>query len=85
MTKQETPASRQGSVKVSLPDELLAEARQAVRAGIATSVSAYVADAVRARMTRERALATLDTLFGGPPPQHAIDWARGHSRHAQAS
>ncbi|HEY9474093.1 MAG TPA: hypothetical protein VIS06_09610 [Mycobacteriales bacterium] len=70
---------------MSLPDELLAEARRAVTAGTAASVSAYVADAVRARMKRERALAKLETLFGGPPPQHAIDWARGDSRHAQAS
>lgn len=70
---------------MSLPDELLAEARRAVAAGDAASVSAYVADAVRARMERERALARLETLFGGPPPQHAIDWARSGNRHAQAS
>lgn len=70
---------------MSLPDELLAEARRAVAAGDATSVSAYVADAVRARMERERALTRLETLFGGPPPQHAIDWARSGNRHAQAS
>ena len=84
MVKQETPTSGQGSVTVNLPDEPPTEAGQAVRAGTAKSVSAFVADAEGARMKRERALETLETLFGGPPPQHAIDWACGHSRHAQA-
>jgi Arc/MetJ-type ribon-helix-helix transcriptional regulator len=40
-------------ITVSLPDELVIQARQAVKDGHAESVSAYVADAIR-RMPQER-------------------------------
>lgn len=55
-------------VTVSLPAEVLAEAKQAVRAGTAASVSAYVAEAVQARLRRDRALTALSDLYGGAPP-----------------
>ncbi|MGH3823615.1 MAG: hypothetical protein ACRDRA_12425 [Pseudonocardiaceae bacterium] len=66
-------------VTVSLPAELVAEARQAVKTGAATSVSSYIADAVSAKAARERA-----RVFGGPPPAEALDWARNALRAQSA-
>lgn len=63
-------------VTVSLPIELVDEARDAVRRGSAPSVSAYIAEAVAARQLRERSLATLADLYGGPPPPDELDAAR---------
>ena len=63
-------------VTVSLSADVAAAARQAVEAGNAPSVSAYVAGAVRARLDRERALTQLSTLFGGPPPVDALEAVR---------
>ena len=67
-------------VTVSLPAELVAEARRAVETGAATSVSSYVADAVSAKAQRERALADLERVFGGPLPAEALAWARSALR-----
>ena len=67
---------RRVRVTVSLPHELAAEARAAVRRGEASSVSAYVAEAVAARQRREGSLATLADLYGGPPPADQLDAAR---------
>lgn len=63
-------------VTVSLPTEVAAATRHAVEAGSATSVSAYVAGAVQARLARERGLAELATVFGGPPPDETLDAVR---------
>jgi antitoxin ParD1/3/4 len=63
-------------VTVSLPAELMAEARNAVRRGAARSISAYIADAVSARQHRERSLAALANLYGGPPPADELALAR---------
>jgi len=63
-------------VTVSLPSELLAEARDAVQRGAAASISAYVAEAVSARQLRDRSLAALASLYGGPPPPDELDEAR---------
>ena len=63
-------------VTVSLPAELIAEARNAVRRGAARSISAYIADAVSARQLRERSLAALADLYGGPPPADELALAR---------
>jgi antitoxin ParD1/3/4 len=63
-------------VTVSLPRELLVEARRAVETGAAASVSSYIADAVRAKAARQRALAELEQVFGGPPPAEALAAAR---------
>jgi Arc/MetJ-type ribon-helix-helix transcriptional regulator len=65
-------------IAISLPDELVAAARQAVAAGRATSVSAFVADAIRehgryeglAELLAEMATAT------GAPTQADRAWAR---------
>ncbi|MHA6796447.1 hypothetical protein ACVGVM_23485 [Pseudonocardia bannensis] len=67
---------RSERVTVSLPAELVAEARDAVRRGSAASLSAYVAEAVSARQLRDRSLATLADLYGGPPPPDELDAAR---------
>ena len=63
-------------VTVSLPSELLQAARDAVAAGTAASVSAFVADAVRSHVARSRGLAELERVFGGPPPQDVLDVVR---------
>ena len=56
-------------IVVSLPDDLVAHARDAVRAGRATSVSAYVAAALTDRARLERLELLLDEMLdetGGP-------------------
>jgi Arc/MetJ-type ribon-helix-helix transcriptional regulator len=61
---------------VSLPAELLDEARDAVGRGSVGSVADYVADAVRLRLTKDRALARVARLFGGPPPEDVLATVR---------
>ena len=63
-------------VTVSLPVELVAEARCAVETGAAASVSSSIADAVSAKAERQRALVTLERVFGGPPPAEELAAAR---------
>jgi Arc/MetJ-type ribon-helix-helix transcriptional regulator len=63
-------------VTVSLPTELVAEARRAVETGAAASVSSYIADAVSTKAARQRALAELERVFGGPPPAEVLAVAR---------
>ena len=71
---------RSERVTVTLPAEMVAEAREAVQNGSAASLSAYVAEAVQARQARDRALATLADLYGGPPPAEYV--ALGAARQA---
>lgn len=73
---------RSERVTVSLPAEMVAQARDAVRRGSAASLSAYVAEAVAARQSRDRSLATLSDLYGGPPPADELDAARRSLRLA---
>lgn len=82
------PTSRHGSrrkydrgmtvkIAVSLPDELVAEARRAVAEGRAGSVSAYVAEAM-AEMSRRQSLAELLDAWDvelGAPSAEADAWA----------
>lgn len=63
-------------ITVSLPADLVAEARRAVHRGTAPSVSAYVTGALVAHQRRERSLAVLADLYGGPPPPDQLDRAR---------
>ncbi len=63
-------------ISVTLPPDLVADARGAVAAGAADSMSAFVADAVRSRLRRDRDLAALARVLGGPPPREAIDAVR---------
>jgi antitoxin ParD1/3/4 len=73
---------------VHLPAELLDEARDAVRRGSVGSVADYVADAVRLRLAKDRALAraAVARLFGGPPPEDVVATVRQRAglppRHA---
>lgn len=55
-------------ITVSLPPDVLAGARGAVNAGVADNLSAFVADALRDRLSRTQALAELTRVCGGPPP-----------------
>lgn len=59
-------------VTVSLPPELLGAARGAVAAGAAASLSAFVADALRAQLSRARALQELERVLGGRPPADVL-------------
>ncbi|MGH3909863.1 MAG: hypothetical protein ACRDRM_03435 [Pseudonocardiaceae bacterium] len=61
---------------VDLPAELLDEARDAVRRGVVDSVAEYVAEAVRLRLTKQRALTQVSELFGGPPPAEVLATVR---------
>ncbi|MGH3821833.1 MAG: hypothetical protein ACRDRA_03165 [Pseudonocardiaceae bacterium] len=58
-------------ITVSLPPDVLAGARGAVNAGAADNLSAFVADALRERLSRTQALAELARVLGGPPPREA--------------
>lgn len=65
-------------IAVSLPDELVAFARAAVRDGAAASVSALVADALGERMRRQRLEDMLDEMLeetGGPLTDAERAWA----------
>jgi hypothetical protein len=70
---------RKERVTVTMPADEAAAVRRVVDAGGAESVSAYVAEAVRGRLARDRALAALDELYARRgvrlgPEHHA--WAR---------
>jgi antitoxin ParD1/3/4 len=54
-------------VTVSLPADVLREAKGRVAAGEAESLSAYVAGALRTTMSRTRALAELERVGRRPP------------------
>lgn len=60
---------------ISLPDDLAVEARDAVRAGRAASVSGYIVAAIqhyRQAMTLEEWLTQADAQAGGPPSDAAF-------------
>ncbi|MEJ3654827.1 ribbon-helix-helix domain-containing protein [Pseudonocardia sp. TRM90224] len=63
-------------VTVSLPPDLLRDARSAVAGGAAESLSAFVAAALRTHLSRARALGELERVLGGRPPREAIDAVR---------
>lgn len=63
-------------VTVSLPSDLLRDVRAAVHNGAAESLSAFVADSLRTQLSRARALAELERVLGGRPPQDVIDSVR---------
>ncbi|WP_374457312.1 hypothetical protein [Nocardioides sp.] len=59
-------------IAVSLPDHLVAEARAAVAEGRATSVSAYVAEAMSEKARRRTLAEVLDEMdaeLGAPGPE----------------
>ena len=65
-------------IAVSVPEDLVVEAEQAVAAGRAPSVSAYVSDALRAKARNDRIIDVLDEMDRelGPPGKRAQAWAR---------
>ena len=65
-------------IAISLPDELVAQAREAVDRGAAASVSAYVASALREAGSRETRTDVLDAWEAelGVPSAGARGWAR---------
>lgn len=63
-------------VTVTIPAEVLEQARAAVAAGQSTSVSAYVSEAVQERASRERDVAEMHARWG-PFPADADEWATG--------
>jgi Arc/MetJ-type ribon-helix-helix transcriptional regulator len=64
-------------IAVSLPDELVLQAKAAVKAGQAESVSAYVAAAMAEKSQRTSLRAVLDALDSelGAPAAAAVAWA----------
>ncbi|MGQ0573197.1 MAG: hypothetical protein ACT4RN_03215 [Pseudonocardia sp.] len=63
-------------VTVSLPPDLLGDAQDAVAAGAADSLSAFVAAALRTQLSRAHALAELERVLGARPPQDVLDAVR---------
>jgi Arc/MetJ-type ribon-helix-helix transcriptional regulator len=65
-------------IAVSLPDDLVAEAHAAVAAGRASSVSAYVAQAMRQVSGQDSLAALLQDLIeeSGPPSEEDVAIAR---------
>jgi Arc/MetJ-type ribon-helix-helix transcriptional regulator len=65
-------------VAISLPDDLVAAARQAVADGRAASVSAFVADAIEEQGRYEQLSALLSEMTAdeGPPTDEDRLWAR---------
>lgn len=65
-------------IAISLPDDLVAQARRAVAEGRAGSVSAYVAAALAERGRRESLVAVLAGMNAelGPPADEDVAWAK---------
>ena len=65
-------------IAVSLPDELVEQARRAVADGRADSVSAYVAGALAERGQRDSLLSVLSRMSDelGAPTADDVAWAR---------
>jgi Arc/MetJ-type ribon-helix-helix transcriptional regulator len=65
-------------IAISLPDDLVEDARQAVAEGRATSVSAFIADAMQQRRRYDglsELLAEMSAEAGPPTDEHRA-WAR---------
>ncbi|MEU7144253.1 ribbon-helix-helix domain-containing protein [Nocardia sp. NPDC046473] len=63
-------------VTVTLPEELLAMLETWRAGGHIESVSAFVSEAVQARINRAQSLAKLEQVLGGRPPLDLINRAR---------
>jgi hypothetical protein len=67
-------------VAISLPKEVLARARAAVRRGDAPSLSAYVSKAIEDKTNDDDLMKMLEEMLeetGGPPTPEEIRWADG--------
>lgn len=78
MTARAYDQSMTTRITVSLPDHLVEQAKRAVETGDATSVSAYVAEALehkgRKKMTARELFDEWDRELGPPGPE-AVAWA----------
>jgi antitoxin ParD1/3/4 len=65
-------------IAISLPDEQVLAARRAVQQGRASSVSAYIAEAMRRREQEDGLVALLDEMDSehGAPSSDDVSWAR---------
>jgi antitoxin ParD1/3/4 len=67
-------------VAISLPKEVLARARAAVRRGDAPSLSAYVSQAIEEKTSDDELMKMLEEMLeetGGPLTPEEIRWADG--------
>jgi hypothetical protein len=74
---------RRSRVTVTVPDAVLAIARDDVARGSAPSLSAWVTDAAEAKARRESLIHVLDELLdasGGPLSPEETAWAREQLR-----
>lgn len=67
-------------IAITLPEEQVAAARQAVAEGRAASVSAYISQALARRSAEEDMAEVIAEIYaesGGPPTEEERAWARG--------
>lgn len=69
-------ASSTKKVTVTLPADTADELIRRAQTGAIASVSAYVTDAVRRQVRRDRDRDRLETVFGGRPPESARELVR---------
>ena len=75
--KHRRTGSRRAKVAVTVPDALLARARERVREGESPSLSALVTQALEEKLERDRLQEILDEMdaeYGAPTPED-IAWA----------
>jgi Arc/MetJ-type ribon-helix-helix transcriptional regulator len=82
-------------VTVTLPAETADELSRRAETGAIPSVSAYVTAAVERQVRRDRDRSRLEEVFGGPPPESAVELVHsrmaererrlGHARDAEAA
>ena len=65
-------------IAITLPEEQVAAARQAVAAGRAASVSAYISEALARRDADEELADSIAEIYAeaGPPAEEERAWAR---------
>jgi antitoxin ParD1/3/4 len=74
------PGMTSAKVAISLPKEVLARARAAVKRGEAASLSAYVSKAIEEKTSDDDVLKMLDEMLeetGGPMTAEEKHWADG--------
>jgi Arc/MetJ-type ribon-helix-helix transcriptional regulator len=72
------PETKRRKIAVSIPEPLVEAAQAAVRDGAASSVSAYVSQAIAEKVERDDLEAVLDAMDAkhGPPTAEDEAWAR---------
>ncbi|WP_306361753.1 hypothetical protein [Nocardia sp. CC227C] len=67
---------RTRKITVTMPEEIATTLDDWRRSGRIESVSAFVAESVKARVDRAQSLARIEEVFGGRPPLDLINKAR---------